>query len=345
MVMIQDIWRLLLPILVFIGFVIAGYALRIFLNVYLTGLAKKTKTKVDEIIIDAVKTPIVVIFLLAGVNFALGLADFVPAQVTQYLPTVFSVVIILIATLAIGRAIKGILIYYGLTRPNLKSLVPLLSKISKFLIYFIALVLILRSLGIDVTALVAGLGIAGIAIAFALQETLSQFFSGLYIMTDRPVRIGDYIELESGQKGYVVDVGWRSTRIRELPNNIIIIPNTKLAGARITNFYLPDKETACLVQVGVSYNSDLEKVERVTIEVGREAIKRVEGEMPGFDPFIRYHTFSDFSINFTVILRVKEYVDKFLLTHEFIKALHKRYKKEGIVIPFPIRTVYMKREH
>jgi len=205
------------------------------------------------------------------------------------------------------------------------------------------LILILNALGINVTALVAGLGIGGIAIAFALQETLSQFFAGMYIMTDRPVRVGDYIELDSGQKGYVVDVGWRSTKIRELSNNIIVVPNSKLAGAIVTNYYLPEKEMACLVQVGVSYDSDLEKVEKVTVDVAKKVIKRVEGDMPGFEPFIRYHTFSDFSINFTVILRVKEFVDKYLLTHEFIKELHKRYKKEGIEIPYPIRTIYSRK--
>ena len=213
----------------------------------------------------------------------------------------------------------------------------------KIIVYFVAFVLILDALGIQVTALVAAFGIGGLAVAFALQGTLSEFFAGIYIMSDRPVRVGDYVELESGRKGYVIDVGWRSTRIRELPNNIIVVPNSKLAGSIITNFYLPEPEMACLVQVGVAYNSDLEKVERVTIDVGKKVLKKVTGGVPKFDPFIRYHTFSDFSINFTVILRVKEFVDKYLITHEFVKELHKRYKKEGIEIPFPIRTVYMRK--
>jgi small-conductance mechanosensitive channel len=105
---------------------------------------------------------------------------------------------------------------------------------------------------------------------------------------------------------------------------------------------MPQPEMACLVQVGVSYESDLEKVERVTVEVGKEVLEKTAGGIKEFDPFIRYHTFSDFSVNFTVILRVATFVDKYLVTHEFIKALHKRYKKEGIEIPFPIRTVHLK---
>jgi small-conductance mechanosensitive channel len=99
---------------------------------------------------------------------------------------------------------------------------------------------------------------------------------------------------------------------------------------------------AVLVQVGVSYRSDLEKVERVTIDVAKEVLQKVDGGVKEFEPFIRYHTFGDFSINFTVILRAKEYVHKYLITHEFIKRLHRRYQMEGIEIPFPIRTVYVK---
>jgi small-conductance mechanosensitive channel len=150
--------------------------------------------------------------------------------------------------------------------------------------------------------------------------------------------------LESGQEGYVTHIGWRSTRVRMLSNNILIIPNTKLVSSQITNFHLPEPEVAVLAQVGVSYQSDLEKVEKVTIEVTKEVLQEVEGGVKEFDPFTRYHTFSGFSINFTVILRAKEYVNKYLIIHEFIKRLHRRYQLEGIEIPFPIRTVYMKNE-
>src|SRR4030066_2427909 len=127
-----------------------------------------------------------------------------------------------------------------------------------------------------------------------------------------------------------------------LPNNVVIVPNSKLVSSQITNFYLPEPELAVLVQVGVSYQSDLEKVERVTIEVAKQVLQEVEGGVKEFEPFIRYHTFNDISINFTVILRAKEYVHKYLITHEFIKRLHRRYQQEDIEIPFPIRTVYMK---
>lgn len=339
---LEEIWQILDPILIFVGVLVCGYVLRIILGVYIARLARRTKTELDDIILGAVKTPIVLIFLILGTRFALTRVPFYQGIIEQYLPTVSLVLIVLITTIAVTRIINRATRHYGLTRPHLKSLVPILSKTTTAVVYFIAFILILNGLGIDVTALVAGLGIGGIAIAFALQETLSQFFAGMYLMTDKPFKIGDYVKLDTGQEGYVVDIGWRSTKIRELPNNIITIPNSKMAGAIVIDYHQPVPEMSVLVQVGVSYDSDLEKVERVTIEVAKEIMKNVKGGVPEFEPFIRYHTFSDFSINFSVILRAREYTDRYLITHEFIKALHKRYKEEGIVIPFPIRTVYLK---
>lgn len=124
-----------------------------------------------------------------------------------------------------------------------------------------------------------------------------------------------------------------------LPNNIVIVPNAKLSQAIITNYYLPDRELAVLVEIGVDYSSDLERVERITAEVARDVMRTVPGGVAIFEPFIRYHTFGEFSINFTVIMRAREFVDQYLIKHEFIKRLHVRYAKEGITIPFPTRTV------
>jgi small-conductance mechanosensitive channel len=124
-----------------------------------------------------------------------------------------------------------------------------------------------------------------------------------------------------------------------LANNLVVVPNAKLAQAVVINHHLPSKDLAVLVDVGVDYGSDLGQVERVVIDVGREVMSTVAGGVAEFDPFIRYHTFGDSSIDFTVILRAREFVDQYLIKHEFIKRLHARFEHEGIVIPFPIRTV------
>lgn len=147
------------------------------------------------------------------------------------------------------------------------------------------------------------------------------------------------MKLESGEDGYVEDIAWRYTTIRQLANNVTIVPNAKLASTITTNYYLPQTELAVLVQVGVSYASDLVRVEAVTVDVAREVQREVPGAVPQFEPFIRYHTFSDSSIKFSVILRGQEFVAQYLIIHEFIKRLHERYRREHITIPFPIRTL------
>ena len=129
-----------------------------------------------------------------------------------------------------------------------------------------------------------------------------------------------------------------------LPNNMVLVPNDKLNKSIITNYCLPDKEIAVLVNMGVHYNSDLKKVRQVTVEVAKEVMKDVPGGVPGFEPFIRYHTFGDFSVNFTVILRAKEFVDQYLIKDQFIERLHERYSKEGIIIPYPIRAINYQQE-
>ncbi len=201
--------------------------------------------------------------------------------------------------------------------------------------------MILSYFKIEITPLVATLGIGGLAVGLALQNTLSNFFAGLYMVADKPITVGDFIELPDADiSGYVEDIGWRSTRIKTLPNTVVIVPNSKLAENIIVNDSLPEHEMAALVQCGVAYGSDLKKVEKATIDVARKIQKTVPGAVKTFEPFIRYHTFGDSNINFTIILRVEKFVDKYLVTHEFIKALKERYDKEGIEISWPVRKIY-----
>jgi small-conductance mechanosensitive channel len=203
----------------------------------------------------------------------------------------------------------------------------------------LGLLVILNGLGLSIAPMLAALGVGGLAVALALQEPLANFFAGVFIMLAGQIRVGNYIKLDSGYEGYVADVSWRSTRLHMLPNNLVLVPNAKLAQAIVVNHHLPSPELAVLVEVGVDYASDLKRVERVVMEVGREVMAEVPGAVPDFQPFLRYHTYGESSIDFTVILRAKQFVDQYLVKHEFIKRLHERFDEEGIVIPFPIRTI------
>lgn len=208
----------------------------------------------------------------------------------------------------------------------------------------LGLLVVLNGVGLSITPMLTALGVGGLAVALALQEPLANFFAGLFITIAGQIRVGDYVKLDSGQEGYVADFSWRSTRLRMLSNNVVVVPNAKLAQAIVVNHNLPSRDLAVLVEVGVDYASDLRQVERVVTEVGREVMAGVPGGVSSFEPFIRYHTFADSSINFTVILRAQEFVDQYVIKHEFVKRLHTRFNDEGIVIPFPIRTIAERRE-
>lgn len=325
---------------VFGGFLI-GLVIEKFVLIRLRKLADRTRWRVDEILISALGGMIILWFTLAG---AYGAVLSVPmnATVLAIVQKVLLVIVILSATGALARVGVGLLNLYSEATAGALPSTSILTIFTRILIFATGLLIILQSLGISITPMLTALGVGGLAVALALQDTLANLFSGIFIIMSKQVKPGDYVELDSGEKGYVSDVTWRNTAIRALPNNMIIVPNSKLASTIVTNYYQPQKPMSVLVQVGVSYGSDLRKVERVTIEVARDVMKEVKGGVPEHEPFVRYHTFADSSINFSVILRAKEYTDQYLIKHEFVKRLHERYKKEGIEIPFPIRTVHMK---
>lgn len=252
------------------------------------------------------------------------------------------VLIVVTVVLAVARVTASVASTIALARSGgAEQSASIFVNIARIAVFAIGLLVLLQSLGISITPILTALGVGGLAVALALQGTLSNLFAGVQVVASDAVQPGDFIRLDTGEDGYVVDVNWRNTTVRQLPGNLVVIPNAKIADAVLTNFHQPAADMAVLVQVGVSYDSDLEQVERATIEVGREVMAEVEGGMPDHDPFIRYHTFADSSINFTVILRAAEYTDQFLVKHEFIKRLHTRYQAEGITIPFPMRTIVM----
>jgi small-conductance mechanosensitive channel len=183
--------------------------------------------------------------------------------------------------------------------------------------------------------LLTALGVGSLAVALALQDTLSNFFSGFYIILSKHIRVGDYIRLDAGQEGYVEDVAWRLSKLRDLAGNLVLVPNNKLAQATVTNTSRPVRDMTVVVHAVVAAGSDLEKVERVSRETAEEVMKQVEGGMPDFHPAVRYHDFDAAGIRFDVVLQSSEYTTQYVVKHEFIKRLLERFKQEGIALPSP----------
>jgi len=313
------------------------------LLVRLEHLAKKTTVSADDVIIRALKGVVLLWGILIGILIALQVVT-IPENIRNTLWSMTTVAILFSVTIFFANVLGEFVVSYTAKYSETLPSTSIFRNITRLVILIIGFLIILQTIGISISPLLTALGVGGLAVALALQDTLSNLFAGIHILVSKQVRPGDFIKLETGEEGYVVDISWRNTTIRMLPNNLVVIPNSKLASSIVTNYYMPEKMLSVLVSVGVSYDSDLEKVEEIVIEVAKEVMQTVPGGVPEFEPFVRYSSFGDFSINFSVIMRAKEYTDQFLIRHEFIKRLHKRFKKEGIEIPFPITTVYLKKE-
>jgi len=305
----------------------------------------KTKTQIDDLFIQSADFPVTLLIFASGgaiVERLMPLA--MDNELTTYFIVGFKAVTIIAIVLFFDRFLSALIQNFSGRFEILRASGGVARGFVRAIVIGLGLLILLDSFGVSITPVLASLGVGSLAVALALQPTLENFFSGIQLIMDKPIKVGHFVKLDSGEEGYVDKIGWRSTWVRMLPNNVVVIPNKVLVNSRVTNYYYPSKELAVLVQVGVHYESDLEHVERITIEVGRETMKEVTGGVEAFEPFIRYHTFADFSINFTVILRGKEFVDNYLIKHEFIKRLHKRYAKEGITIPYPIRAINYEQE-
>lgn len=297
----------------------------------------RTRWNGDDIIIYALRHVVTIWFALASIYFVVLRRD-IDQALAGLLNNVLLILLLISIAMVLARVAAGFIRLYFNSVQGLPSS-SLIMNVVRIIIGVLFGLIILQSLGIQVTPLLGALGVGGLAVALALQETLANLFAGIVIILSKQLRPNDFVQLSSGEQGYVEDISWRNTTIRSLPNNMIIVPNAELSTTIITNYYQPEQQMSVLVDVGVSYESDLEHVEEVTVEVATEVMTEVEGGIPEEEPFIRYNNFGDFSIDFTVIMQTSEVVNQYIIKHEFIKRLHRRYGEEGIKIPFPIRTI------
>jgi len=298
----------------------------------------------DRILSSVLGTPLILFLLVFGLKLFLDTIPSVPAKWEKYTDAVVLILFAVAVYLFVDRLMIEVLRRYGKKLETVTPSEGITKAIYRSIILIFIFLIVLDSLKITITPFIASLGIGGVVVGLAMQDTLSNFFSWAYIVSNKPIRVGDYIQFEAGKEGYVDRIGWRNVRVRTLSNNTLIVPNNKLVSSLVTNFHLPESELAVLVNVGVAYLSDLEKVEKVTTEVAEEVLRETEGAVKEFQPFIRYNAFAESSIAFTVILRAKEYAAQYLIVHEFIKRLDRRYRLEGIEIPFTTHTVYIKGE-
>ncbi|OVE81926.1 hypothetical protein BVY03_02385 [bacterium K02(2017)] len=305
-------------------------------------LTRKTKWEWDDALVDAFHwMPLV--WLICIAFYVIEISIKLHHAVITIIDKTLVVILITSITIFVSRMVNGMI---RLAAKKAQGVIPattLFNRTTTIVIFFIGGFIILQNLNIEIAPLLTALGVGGLAVALALQDTLNNLFSGIQIMITRQVKPGDYVRLGTGEEGYVVDIKGRNTTIRSFPdNNMVIVPNSALVSTIVTNYNLPAKRMWVVIPVGVAYDSDLEYVEKVTLEVAKEIGVEFEGGVDSVDPVLIFTEFGDSSINFKVRLFIKDFASHFMVKHQFIKRLHQRYHKENIEIPFPIRTVYHK---
>lgn len=339
--MTNELFRtIMIPFGIFVVAAAVALAVRSVLLRLLRRWSEKTESEIDDLFVSALRIPSIGWGVAIGLYVALGTSP-LPAPYVAYSLKVIHVLVILSVTLVLAN-VSSRLVAYSIRKAAISiPLTGLSQTIIKGTVLVIGFLILLGTLGISITPLITALGVGGLAVALALQDTLSNLFAGIHILVEQPIRVGDFIRLESGQEGYVTDIGWRTTRIRMLPNNMVIIPNNKLSQSILTNYYLPDKQLALLIPVGVSYDADPDQVERVLVDEATKGAREIPGLLADPAPIARLIPgFGDFSLNYTLICQVREFTDQFHVQHELRKRILKRFRKEGIEIPLPSRTVY-----
>ena len=238
-------------------------------------------------------------------------------------------------TVATARVVGGLLAYNA-KRSGGAVASSIITNLAAVVIYILGFLVILDSVGVQITPILTALGVGGLAVALALQDTLSNLFAGLQLVASKKINIGDYVRLDNSDEGIVTDLTWRYTTVRTLAGNLVIVPNAKLSSAIVTNYSLPQSEILVPVPIAVAYSSDLERIERISIEVAQDIQTTVTGAVRDFQPVVRFTAFGESSVNFNLVLRATSFEQQYVLRHELIKRLHARFAAEGIEIPYPL---------
>ena len=349
----NNLWISIISILVFVFILVLAGLTQIILQKLYKSTNTKDPSKIFPQIIKIIKGPIVVLICVSAPFASITIFNEISETSLQPLLKliinwgykVWWIIIIFWIANLLSKITQLILTSYittiiQKTNTGIESkILPPIRRVLPLAIYSIALLVTLDGLGVAISPLLAGFGIGGLAVALAVQPTLSNFFAGTYLVTEGELKEGDFIELDGGPSGYVVDVGWRSTKIRSRFNNLVIIPNSKMVDTIVTNFYSPTPAMNVIVNCGVSYDSNLKQVEEIVTEIANDLVKTSPYAIEEVDPFIGFSNFGDSNIDFFVFLQAKDRTESFILKSELIKRIHQRFEKEDIEINYPVRKL------
>ena len=328
--------------LMFLTFFILAYIVVFIIKRYILFLVKKTKTNLDDKLIEAVNHPIFYLLIFLGVYFGLTHLE-LSEKVSFYLGNTVLSLIYLGVGVIVARVSSIFVSSWGKkwakkTKATLDDdLLPWAHKTISVVIYIIVFLIILKRWNVDITGLMAGLGIAGLAIGFAVKDSLANLFGGIAMILDKNIKVGDKIKINDKTSGIVKDIGLRSTKLRSFDNEVIIIPNGKLVNSQIQNFVLPDPKARANINFSVEYGSDIEKVKAVVLN----AMKNVEHVLKDPEPSVNFLEMGESSLNFVCRVWVDHYNKAYSTKVKATEVIYNTLNKEKIGIPFPTRTVYV----
>ncbi len=308
-------------------------------------LTHHTTTELDDVLIGAARWPINVGIMVLGIYLSLTLTLNLPDSVQRFIDIVAQATGVFLFVVLFGRLVsRGM--EWAIAEQNKKErrtvdtrLLLMLRRVAVALIYSLGILLVINTLGIPISPLIAGLGLGGVAVALAIQPTLSNLFAGTYVMTEGVVSPGDYIEMEGGVAGYVLEVGWRSTRLRTWSNTLVVVPNARFAETIITNYYEPEPPVNVYLTCGVSYDSDLSRVEAVSMDVMNRTLDTSPHGVKEYGAYFGFDNFGESNVDFWLFVQAKDRLASFELRSELINELHRRFAEEGIVINYPVRSL------
>ena len=300
-------------------------------------------TNDNSLFLQAVRVPSMLWCVVLGLFVAIEMVD-LPPRLGPQIQRVLEAAIIMSVTITVA-GVLGSLVAAASERHAIGVGVTGLARTSvRMTVLIVGTLVLLSSLGIAITPLLTALGVGGLAVALALQDTLSNLFAGMHLLADQPIRVGDYVRLSlENVEGHVVDVGWRSTRIRVLQNNVVIVPNSKVAQSVITNFDLGETRVLLPIAIGVSYDADPERVARVLVDEATRAVGEIDGLLGDPPPVARLIPgFGAYSLDFTLVCWIARFPLSFAAQDELRKRILRRLRAEGIEMPFPTRTVELR---
>lgn len=329
-----------------------SWAVKYVLKNIIHRFTSRTDSNLDDRIVAASAGPVRATVLMLGVNLALnGLQNRMAAfqeggrfaAEFQVVDKIAGALVILTITRLLLGIFRAVLDWFvetravGNDRAWDEQLLPLVRRIASLMLYFIAITIILDMFEIQITALITTAGVASLAVALAAQETLSNMLGGFVILVDRPFRIGDVIELADGKMGEVIEIGLRSTRIRQFDGNAMVIPNKDIANTRVINFALPTPRAAIRQTIGVDYGTDIEKAKQVLLDTLNAHPEVLDDPAPG----VWFTKFGESSLDLFCSCWVETFRNRFRVTDELNVQILKAFRENGISIPFPQRDVHL----